>query len=47
MDDERVVPDWEEPMTGEQLVRLYEAAFLPLEREDVDLMFDPDDYPVL
>jgi len=39
--------DHEQPITGAWLAAAYHAIFSPLEREDIDLGFDPDDYPLV
>lgn len=44
---ERAEPDVDFPLTTERLVRLFDLVFQGPPVPEVDVTFDPDDYPVL
>jgi hypothetical protein len=45
-DDLDIVPDTDQAMTIEEMAEAFRRIGTPTECEDVELSFDPDDYPL-
>lgn len=45
--EDQITADHDYPITGSWLAAAYQVIFKPIEREDVDPDFDPDDYPLV